>query len=240
MPGGGIRAITFMGATKALEENGYQVENLIGYSGGGVVAAAISRGIPLEKLRQYINRSQILLHISHKKLESLFHNIFGDINLEDLPQKVFIQATDVEKEQVITFTKGKLYQVLTASCNQMLSKPVKLQGCHLVDGGVGGGTGCNILRASGAKNIIVMHPGPPAYRTNILEKFFNPLQKYISITTQSLIALDNLAHPPEYFIDNLANNYGALNYSSNKKLYQLGYDKTLKLMGEIKQKIPSL
>lgn len=228
-PSGGVRAAAYIGAIKALEENGFSVEAIISNSGGAVFSAAHFLNIDLNTffnkntaliLWKYFNHSSELKKLMHKK------------NLQDLPVKLFVQCTDFDNLTCKVFEKGNMYKILKASSNHNIYSPFKINKNNYLDGGISCGFGVEYLRNKGYKNILALHTGPPNFSK--IKGYVKPISKLLATSSRSILLKDIEINPPEYFIDNIAVNYSAYDFKKIQEITEHGYNVIKDHMAEIK------
>lgn len=147
--GGGARGIAHIGVIRALEEQGYQITEVVGCSIGALVggAYACKRLNELAEWMKTLTRTQVfkLMDFSNPlygllKGERVFnslHEVFDDADIEDLGLKYTAVATDLENEREVLFREGSIYTAIRAS----IAIPgfftgVQSENQFLVDGGV--------------------------------------------------------------------------------------------------------
>lgn len=150
LSGGGAKGFAHIGAIRAIHDFGLQPDLLAGVSAGSVVATFYSAGL--------INSEQDAL------LDLFNHTKFSDFaqprvpkdgfftierftkklrelipyqNIEELPIKTFIGATNLDAGTKVAWDSGSLAERVTASCSiPILFEPVTINGDRYVDGGV--------------------------------------------------------------------------------------------------------
>lgn len=151
LSGGGARGFAHIGAMRALRELGLEPDIIAGVSAGSVVAAFYAAGL----LNDYDNdpllnlftdahfRDFAEMHVPRESFFSLdrFKECLEELipykNVEDLPLKTVIGATDLDLGMKKAFTEGPLAERLVASCSiPIIFDPVTIDGHRYVDGGV--------------------------------------------------------------------------------------------------------
>ncbi len=147
LSGGGIKGLCHAGVLKALEEKNIKPDIISGVSAGAVVGALYADGYTPDEIAELFEdisfRQMTNFHIP---LGGLFRiDPFEEFMSRTLRSKTFeglkiplrIVATDLDKGQSVTFTKGNLIEPITASCSvPVLFTPKKINGVNYVDGGV--------------------------------------------------------------------------------------------------------
>lgn len=148
---GGARGLVHIGVIDELENRGYQINSLSGSSMGAVIGAMYAAGT----LKDYKVWAQKLTRIDVLGLmdftlgsrgfikgEKIFDEMerlgfIPDINIEDLPKKLVVLATDIINYKEIVFDKGNLLDAIRASVAiPNVITPIEKENGLWVDGGV--------------------------------------------------------------------------------------------------------
>lgn len=146
---GGARGHAHIGVIRALEEGGFEVQNIAGCSMGALIGGIYAAG----KLDTYtewawqLERSDVvrLLDFSFNwkslfKGERIFEvlkELIGDRQIEDLDRGYTAVATSLEEQREVWLNEGSLFQAMRASCSVPgVFSPVRREGQLLVDGGL--------------------------------------------------------------------------------------------------------
>jgi NTE family protein len=144
--GGGAKAVSYLGAFEVLEQNNIKPDILIGASGGALIAVCYAMGKSKEEVFEISNQINIknLLGINsirnqtladQQKVLQILKQFFGEGNLEDLPVKTLIQATDAKTFDPVIFSNGKIIDCLMASISLPLLLPAyKYNENYYIDG----------------------------------------------------------------------------------------------------------
>lgn len=151
LSGGGARGFAHIGAMRALRELGLVPDIIAGVSAGSVVAAFYAAGLlndysndPLLRLfTTHKFRDFVEVHVPRESFLSLdrFRRLIGETipydNIEELPIKTVICATDIDAGTKKAFTSGVIADCVAASCSMpIVFDPVTIDGHRYVDGGV--------------------------------------------------------------------------------------------------------
>src|SRR5690606_31909779 len=121
---GGARGITQIGVIQCLEEQGFIVDEEVGCSIGALVGAAYAcrRVQELGDWMKTLTKTQVfkLMDFSTPgsallkgaRVRNAFHQIFDDVNIEDLPLRYTAVATDPEREEEVLFREGSIYAAI--------------------------------------------------------------------------------------------------------------------------------
>ncbi len=167
--GGGAKGFAHIGVLKALGQAGIEFDIVAGTSIGALVGAVYASGklSELERIsRRYgVKDLPFLLGptwprkglFSGNYIERLLNDIVHVKNIEDLGKPFAALAVDLNKAEIVTFTRGNLYRAVHASMSiPGLFKPVIDGGKILVDGGVLEPVPVNALRRLGADVVVAV------------------------------------------------------------------------------------
>ena len=167
--GGGAKGFAHIGVLKALGQAGIEFDVVAGTSVGALVGAVYVAGkLPeLERIsRRYgVKDLPFLLGptwprkglFSGNYIERLLNDIVRVENIEDLGKPFAAIAVDLNKAEVVTFTRGNLSRAVHASMSiPGLFKPVIDGDMILVDGGVLEPVPVNALRCLGADIVVAV------------------------------------------------------------------------------------
>jgi NTE family protein len=146
---GGARGITQIGVIKLLEERNLEIDEIVGCSIGSLVGAAYAEGkvgLLGDWMSKLTKRDVFrLLDFSDPRYGLLkgmrvldtLHEVFGDVNIEDLPIKYTAVATDLRNDKEVLIREGSIYQAIRASIAiPAVFTGIDLKDRYLVDGGV--------------------------------------------------------------------------------------------------------
>lgn len=147
LSGGGVRGFAHIGALRAFEDVGIKPDIIAGVSAGSIVASFYAAGMKADDifgLLGHIDMSKFLqVDISKSGLLKLdkFRKFLDKHlpveNIEQLSIPTIIAATDIEQQHEMPFCSGNIAERVVASCSiPLVFKPVKVDGCYCVDGGV--------------------------------------------------------------------------------------------------------
>jgi len=188
LSGSGTRYPVYIGAVRALLENGYQIKRVAGVSGGGLVACALSYGIiniqnsPEEMLKRigykaekenifikrWKRRYNLIKHrgfSTGEEFESFLDRAFEGKMLSDLKIPVRIYAADVWNQKMVVFSDSdplKISRVLRMTTSvPIVFAPVQYRGGLIVDGGIGSNFPIDAFK-DGVRPMIGMQMKAPA------------------------------------------------------------------------------
>ncbi|NGM63857.1 patatin-like phospholipase family protein [Sphingobacterium sp. SGR-19] len=238
--GGGARGITHIGVIQWLEEQGYEIDEIVGCSIGALVggAYATSRLQELADWMKTLTRAQVfkLMDFSNprygllkgERVLNTLHEIFDDINIEDLVLTYTAVATDLENEQEVIFREGSIYTAIRASIAiPGIFTGVSMENRFLVDGGVLNPLPLN--HVSRKRNLIVAvnldgvpikdrSATPPHFTTKTLL-----IESYYAMRRR-LSALMLELHKPDYTICVPHNAAEIWEFHRSAELIEVGYE----------------
>ncbi len=146
---GGARGLAHIGVIEMLEEEGYEIVEVVGCSMGAVIGGVYCAG-HLEKYKEWLltlNKSQIfrlmdftlpnLGFLKGEKVLGKMRTFLGDLSIEDLPIPFVAVATDMVAGKEVHFRSGDLYPAIRASMSiPGVFTPIVQKDSLLVDGAV--------------------------------------------------------------------------------------------------------
>ncbi len=147
LSGGGARGFAHAGALKALRDVGIRPDIVAGVSAGSAVAALYASGMEPEGIMDMFKNAsfsqlcELSMPTSGLMTMDGFKKMLRDHipykNIEDLPIKTVIGATDFDRGRPVAFDCGDIVEHVSASCSMpIVFKPVVIDGTRYVDGGV--------------------------------------------------------------------------------------------------------
>lgn len=147
LSGGAAYGSAHVGIIKALREYGIEFDYLYGTSAGAIAATLYASGASIRDMRGFLNginlmnlRSFRLSTVGFMPLTFLQKRLAEFVeyeNIEDLPRKVMIGATNLETGNHETLDKGPITSAVAASCSvPVIFTPTEHNGNIYVDGGV--------------------------------------------------------------------------------------------------------
>lgn len=149
LSGGGARGMAHIGVICELLSHGFSIHSIAGCSIGSVVGAMYAMG-KLQEFTDFIlaDGAQSVFSqldftfsdqgfIKGEKLIERLQEFAPDCNMEDLPVKLVIVATDMYTGNDVVYETGSVYRAIRASVAiPAVITAVHEDGCWLVDGGV--------------------------------------------------------------------------------------------------------
>jgi NTE family protein len=232
LSGGGARGFAHAGILKALNEAGIYPDIIAGVSAGAIVGALYADGHSPEEIFHIFSGDKhffkyVKISVPGKglfKMVGLKQSIDKHLrakNFEDLQIPLIIAATNLNEGKITYFRKGVILdKILASAAIPVLFEPVEIGGHLYVDGGVLDNFPVEPLSGECGKMIgVYLNPIQP-------EKEFHNLFK-VAERTFRLSVSSNIHKKLElcdlYFEPPELGNFGLLDASSGKEVFELGY-----------------
>jgi NTE family protein len=173
LSGSGFRFPALIGALAAVYDNGFKPIQLVGTSGGAIVAALLASGMEVYGsgsgpdmigLMRCFPKQKPLLHYSPlaifnmglcngKRLTGYLANYLGELKFKDMKIDLLITAADISRSELVIFSRDRTPEVRVLDAVRasiavpFLYTPVKYQERWLVDGGVCNGMPIEYLKS---------------------------------------------------------------------------------------------
>ncbi len=230
LAGGGARGMSHVGAIRALEENGYDVDYVAGTSMGALVAGVYAQGASWQDMqslaRQFSDPKLIkdptfpvTAMMSGRKVTRILKALYGeDTYIEDLTRKFFCIASNLSRSRPEIFHSGILWESVRASMAiPSIFPPMMHNGDVLVDGAlmnnfpldimrrqIGGGTiiGINVNPRS-TKSYKPYTFGPSISGWRVLASRINPFSKSIRVPSINGVVMRSMFVNADYQLRSL-------------------------------------
>lgn len=196
--GGAARGFAHIGVIQVLEEAGIRADVVVGTSAGSVVAALYASGksgTQLQSVAQGMEEASLsdwrlpLFKPGILKGEALARFISKQVDarqLQELPMRLGVVATDLRNGQAILFERGDTATAVRASSAiPALFEPVNIGGRDYVDGGLVAPVPVHFARQMGADLVLAVDISTPP-EGNPTHDTFQILMQTFSIMGQSL------------------------------------------------------
>ncbi|HLT87090.1 MAG TPA: patatin-like phospholipase family protein [Sphingobacterium sp.] len=238
--GGGARGIAHIGVIQWLEEQGYEIDEVVGCSIGALVggAYASNRLHELGEWMKTLTRAQVfkLMDFSNprygllkgERVLNTLHEVFDDVNIEDLPLAYTAVATDLENEQEVVFREGSIYTAIRASIAiPGIFTGIPVENRFLVDGGVLNPLPLNHVLRKGNLTIAVNLDGTPIKDKTTVPSHFTArallLESYYAMRRRLSTLMLEL-HEPDYTVCVPHNAAEIWEFHRSAELIDVGYD----------------
>lgn len=231
LSGGGARGFAHAGVIKALAEHGIVPDVVAGVSSGAVVAVLYAAGVdPDDMIKVFAGKAFTdLCEITIPKdgffkldgFKRLLRKYVPYKNIEDLPVRVSICATDFDRCCNKAFTEGPIMERLIASCSvPIIFKPVKIEGTYYVDGGVLRNLPAWAIRRE-CRHLIGVNCSPFSnykYKLNIVE-----IAQRSYMLQAKLNAVDDMKMCDTLIITNSATSFSTFDTKKHAEIVAAGY-----------------
>lgn len=246
--GGLARGFGEIGVVRFLQEENLEPDVIAGSSAGSFVAAMFALGFPWQKMIEEISRNSFLSltsfsslwktssFVNHDKLRNSLVNNVGEINIEDLPRKLIIFATDIKKKERVYLDKGNLVDsVMASAAYPILFPSAKLHGRILIDGDLTCGYDPSKLKEYGAEKVIGVTFNPAV---KIKFSFKTPLNIIVDtyrLLTEEIESVHDKNDPVDFEIQfsDGRENYSYFDLKNIDKIADRAYKKTREHQKEI-------
>lgn len=147
LSGGGSRGVAHLGALKAFEELGVNIQVISGTSAGSIAAALFASGMSTEDIyktmkdKKFIDYAKIILPtdglMNLDNLRKNLNDILKKKDFNEMSKKLYIALTNLYSGEVEYMTTGNVIDAVIASSSiPILFSPVEINGQKYTDGGV--------------------------------------------------------------------------------------------------------
>ena len=237
LSGGGARGAAHLGVLKALEELGVNISAISGVSAGALIGALYAAGQSPEKIlnelkqQSYFSITDVAWLgkglFSMNGLRKVLTGFIKTDSFECLEIPLFVTATDITTGQPVTFGRGNLFNAILGSCSvPVIFEPVVYDGHFLLDGGIVNNfpvepllSNCDTIIGSHVNKLYDGVIPVKLTRSALVEKCFH-LAIAGSVYTRA-------AHC-KVFIEPLLSGYSMFDISQADKIFESGYEATMK------------
>jgi NTE family protein len=241
LSGGGTRGYAQIGAIKALEESGIEIDIISGTSVGAIVGVMLADGYGAEQMYDVFSRYRIMgvsrLVICRKGLMSLdglkrpLRKYIRASRFEELQKPLYVAVTNLTQGKAEYIHEGPLDEMIIASASiPVIYTPVPSRGELFTDGGMMDNFPVKAIRPVCDRiiGINVMPVNPVQKYRHLKTAAFRTLQLYSDVINKpDTRQCDILVEPGEIA------EFGFLSSRKRKKLYELGYREAQKVLKEV-------
>ena len=241
LSGGGTRGLAYLGAFRALEENGIHFDYVSGTSVGSLMGAMYASGIPLdelEKVAKSVKNKDILtsrfkfLPSNTDKFSAFIKNTLGGKGFGDLEIPLTVVATDIISGNEIWINQGDIGDAIVGSCAvPIIFKPVDFNGYRLYDGGLVNNIPADAVRDMGADIVIAFDINPERGFGTDSTKYLEGLKAAFRILMKSNSVNGYVYSDMVVKLD--LSNFDRTKLDEVDELIKQGYEQTMKQMPEI-------
>lgn len=243
LSGGGTRGFAHLGVIKALEEEGIKPDIVSGVSAGSIVGAFYTDGNSPDEVLELLSSKRIFDYLDFNiprtglvrmnGIEKTLRKHLRAKNFEDLniPLKVF--AVNINTAEYTCFDKGNLPLAVKASSSiPIVFPPIEVNGDFYCDGGVMNNFPVESLRDI-CEKVIGVNVNPMRKRKTDFHNLKQIAERTFQLSVRShVLGRKDLC---DLFIEpDDADNFGLLDLSSGKAIFQVGYEFTKNLLKDQK------
>lgn len=253
LSGGGARCFAQLGALKALEEEGYDVDAIAANSSAAVLGAlyaACRDAGEVEGIVRGLDFASLLVPdgstglIGHEGVDELLADFAPD-TFEELQIPLAVPTTDIERAELLIFREGPLRPPVCASnAFPGLFVPVEYQGRHLMDGGMINNFPVDIIRTMTSRPVLAIDVRPSASGPLDLDRqkpasflgkvgalvghgastSVDILMQAYSITQSRLVEILLAMHPPDVWLrPELSSDFDVQDFGQFDDALEVGY-----------------
>jgi len=253
--GGGAKGFAHLGVLEVLTEAGIDFDVVAGTSIGALIGAVyVSNNLDkLEEFATNISISDIPFLLgptwpkgglfSGNYVEKLVDQFIQYENIEDLKKPFAAVCVDLNKAEIVTFTKGNLKRSIRASTSiPGLFKPVIYQDKLLVDGGVLESVPDQAVRDLGADFIVAVDLLRDLSDFNSFKKGGNPsivevVQRSSIVAQRKITEYKFKEAPPDIVISPPLSHIKVMDFYNGKSIIEIGREAAKKVLPELLEKI---
>lgn len=235
---GAWMGLAHIGVLKSLEENKIPISFIAGSSVGSIIGGLYAFNPNIKEIEKIVNG----LSFKDVNLYGLLKNIIGNVKIEDLKIPYSAIASDLLTGEAVVINKGSLITAIKASSAvPLLFSPVKINGRHLVDGGMTNPIPISNLRQMGADVVMGVNLYDGIFPIALKDKKISRLK---SFKMSRYIWLKKLAEINQQSSDIALNlkikntDFGVFaKFFNNQETVDIGYNSTNKIIDKIKNKL---
>jgi len=253
--GGGAKGFAHLGILEALTEAGIEFDVVAGTSIGALIGAVyVSNNLgKLERVARNIGITDIPFLLgptwpkgglfSGKYVEKLIDEFVHLENIEDLKKPFAAVCVDLNKAEVVTFTKGNIKRAIRASTSiPGLFKPVIFEDKLLVDGGVLESVPDQAVRDLGADIIVAVDLLSDISDSHSFKNGKNPsiievVQRSSILAQRKITEYKFKESPPDIVIRPPLSNVKVMDFHNGKSIVEIGREAAQKVLPELLERI---
>lgn len=250
LSGGGTRGMVHVGVLQALEEHGIKPDIVAGTSAGAVIGVLYAMGCSPAEINEIAHTKSLFRLfgvrlpkkglVRHSFLKRQLEKHIPENDFSVLKRPFYIVVTNLNTGSSEVKSDGPLIDYVIASCSiPVLFEPIRIEDNLYVDGGLMKNLPASVLK--GKCDCIIgvsLVPQLPALNSH--------LRNMVDIASRcfNLSVLNNIK-PELQFCDIVIEppaigNYSRFNLSEIDKMYEIGYEETIKMMPQICDRLDEL
>lgn len=242
LSGGGARGFAHLGAIQALMEKGIKPDMISGVSAGSLAGVFIADGYEPKEIMEMFKHlrftefTKFTLPLSGISKTSGIVSFLKDHikaqKFEDLKIPLVVVATDFDNGKTVSFSKGPLLLPIAASCSfPVVFTPTVINKVNYIDGGLFKNFPVSSIRDQ-CDTVIGINVSPLSQekaKNNLIGVVEKCIHYVLDATTlQDTPLCDILIKPVEVA------RYSIFDVKQSKKIFDVGYQETLKVLEETK------
>lgn len=240
LSGGGARGFAHLGVMQALIEHNIKPDVISGTSAGALAGVFIADGHTPREVLSFFNKKSFrefgevtLPQTGFFKINRFLKFLEKHLtatSFEELKIPLIATATDIERGKSKAFSSGPLYSAIVASCCvPIVFTPIEINNRHYVDGGLFKNFPVSTIRSQ-CKTIIGANVSPLTLTDYKDSLVYIAERSYHYLSVSNTFLDSNLC---DYLLEFAGfTKYGMFDLDHIHELYQLGYDFTIKYIGE--------
>lgn len=249
LSGGGARGLAHIGFLAALEESGIYPQAIAGSSMGAIIGAFYAAGLTPKEMLTIAKQEKLYRLFKWKfprggmlslaVLEDMMKENIGKDSFNALKKELFICVSNITKGEKEIISDGPLYRAVLASASiPIVFEPQVINGDTYVDGGLFDDMPVDPLRKC-CDRIIASHvnysgPHPDLNGIRAVAERVYRLAIYQNVK-KNFEHCDIVIDPP------ILRKHGIFDFKNVDRLYEIGYEETLKAIhtksGKLKSKL---
>lgn len=238
LSGGGTRGFAHLGVIKALEEKGLRPDIISGVSAGSIAGALYADGNDPEEIYKQLASHRLLdyldITIPQKGMvgmsgfEKTLINLLSAKTFEELGIPLIVFAVNMNTAEYTRFDQGDLISAIKASSSiPVVFPPVKIDDYYYLDGGIINNFPIESL-IDCCETIIGVNVNPIGKVSRlgnlkqIAERTFHITLRYQASNKEDMCDI--------YIEPAKLDQYGLLDVSKAKDIFQIGYDEAIKVL----------
>jgi NTE family protein len=238
---GGAKGFAHLGALRAFEDNGIEIDLVAGTSIGSIIGAFYCDGYTSVDILELLSRvdfseivNPVIVRMDTIGLFKVIDREIGSLQIQELKKPFRAVATEIESGNEKVFSSGSVASALCASCCMPpFFRPVVIDGKRYVDGAYTNSIPADVVRELGADYVIGIDLKTES-RINALKKIIPTYKSSVKEPWKK--GYDNsdvMLHPD-------LNGYTSLSFGSSRQIYDIGYQLAIENIPKIKSDLDRL
>ncbi len=238
---GGAKGFAHLGALKAFEDNGIEIDCVAGTSIGSIIGAFYCNGYSATDILEMLSRVRFneiknltMIGMDTFGLFSVIDREIGSLNIDELKKPFRAVATELESGKEKVFDSGSVAKALCASSSMPpFFKPVVIDGNRYVDGAYTNSVPADVVKSLGADYVIgidLKTESKPSLLKKIIPTYKSEIKEPWS---KGYEYSDVMLHPD-------LNEFTSVSFAQGSSIYDIGYSAAIKAIPKIKNDLGKL